>query len=224
MVTRRLADVRARMATAAGRANRPADEVALVVVTKGRPDADVLAAYEEGHRDFGENRAQDLAARASRLPDDIRWHFVGSLQRRKVPLVRPLTVMLHSMDRLELLESWSKGTDDAPPVLIQVNLGQEHQKHGIPQGGVAELLDAAAARGVEARGLMAIPPKPDTAEDSRRWFRAMRSLREDLREGRPHLTELSMGMSADFEVAIEEGATLIRVGGAIFGPSNVDTA
>jgi pyridoxal phosphate enzyme (YggS family) len=176
-----------------------------------------MEVYGAGHRDFGENRAQELAAKAPELPGDIRWHFVGSLQSNKARLVRGTTFLLHSMDRRSLGSAWMKGPGMPPPVLVQVNTGDEAQKSGISPDEVPATLQWTARLGLDVRGLMAIPPIPDDPEDSRPHFRLLRQLRDEAAIEHPSVTLLSMGMTDDFEVAIEEGASLIRVGRAIFG-------
>jgi pyridoxal phosphate enzyme (YggS family) len=213
-----LTAVRERIAAAAARSGRRAEEVTLVAVSKGQSVDAVADAYAAGHRDFGENRADELLSKVDLLPDDIRWHFVGSLQSRKAKLVRPIVHLLHSLDRPKLVRAWAAaGEGTPPPVLIQVNIARESQKHGAAPEDVPALLDAATAAGIPCRGLMIIPPAPDTPEDSRRWFRALADLARRSRVDHPGLDVLSMGMTDDFEVAIEEGATTIRVGRAIFG-------
>jgi PLP dependent protein len=213
-------EVMARVAESARRAGRRADEVTLVAVSKTRTPAEIESVYRLGHRDFGENRADELADKASRLPGDIRWHFVGTLQSRKARLVRPVTYLLHSMDRRSLAGAWLKGPGPAPPVLLQVNLGAEEQKSGVSPPEVGETLDWMSHMGLEVRGLMAIPPIPTRPEDSRPYFESLRRLRDEMSTRHPGVPELSMGMTDDFEVAIEEGASIIRVGRAIFGPRN----
>ncbi len=217
MVAERLAAVRQRMAAAAARAGRSADDVTLVAVSKGHGVDQIRAAYDAGQRHFGENRAAELSAKAPLLPGDVRWHFVGTLQRRKVPLARPATTLLHSLDRPSLVAAWSRGDDPIPPALVQVNAAGESQKHGVPPAEVGDLLQLAEAAGITCRGLMLIPPLQEAPEQSRPWFRELAALRARLAPAHPSLTELSMGMTDDFEVAVEEGATLIRVGRAIFG-------
>jgi PLP dependent protein len=217
VVADRLAAVRRRLAQAASRAGRAPDEITLVAVSKGHGVEAVRAAYDAGQRDFGENRAAELAAKAPLLPGDIRWHFIGTLQRRKVPLARPHTTLLHSLDRLSLVAAWSRGDGRAPPALVQVNVAGESQKHGVAPGDIPALLASAAAAGITCRGLMLIPPQPEQPEQSRPWFSQLAELRARLLPTWPFLTELSMGMTDDFEVAVSEGATLIRVGRAIFG-------
>jgi hypothetical protein len=217
VVAERLAAVRQRLAQAATRAGRSPTEVTLVAVSKGHGVAAIRAAYDAGQRDFGENRAAELAAKAPLLPGDIRWHFIGTLQRRKVPIARPHTTLLHSLDRPSLVAAWSRVDGSPPPALVQVNAAGEEQKHGVAPGDVPALLAAAAAAGITCRGLMLIPPLPEQPEQSRPWFADLAELRARLLPAWPSLAELSMGMTDDFEIAVSEGATLIRVGRAIFG-------
>lgn len=205
------------MAAAAARAGRHPEAVTLVAIGKSHPPELLTEAYAAGHRVFGENRAQELAAKAAALPPDIEWHFVGPLQRNKVRLVRPLVALLQSMDREALAAAWAGGPDP-PPVLVEVNMGGEPQKAGVAPDDAPALLDRLAELGVSVRGLMAIPPAVTEPESSRPHFRELAALARELRRTWPELVELSMGMTDDYEVAIEEGATIVRVGRAIFGP------
>ena len=218
MVADRLAAVEARIAAAARRCGRDRREVTLVAVTKSHPVDVIEAAYAAGHRDFGENRAAEMADKVDRLPRDIRWHFIGSLQRRKSRLVRPVTHLLHSVDRLTLAATWARGDGPAPPVLIQINIGREAQKGGVLVEDAPALLEGCLDLGLDVRGVMAIPPAPEHPDDSRRWFDALVEVHRGLLAIHPGLKEISMGMTDDFEVAIEAGSTMIRVGRAIFGP------
>jgi pyridoxal phosphate enzyme (YggS family) len=210
-------EVRERMAAAADRAGRDPSSIRLVAVSKAKSVTDIEKVYSLGHRDFGENRAQEMVEKAARLPDDIRWHFIGGLQTNKARLVRPITHVLHSMDRETLAVAWAKGSGLPPPVLIQVNTGEETQKFGASPAETDEVLDRVLALGIEVRGLMAIPPYSADPEEQRPHFSLLREMRDRLAIAHPTLTELSMGMTDDFEVAIEEGSTVIRVGRAIFG-------
>jgi len=205
------------VASAAARAGRDPAAVTLVAVSKAKPVSDIEAVYEMGHRDFGENRAQEMAEKAAVLPTDIRWHFIGGLQTNKARLVRPITHLLHSMDRESLAGAWAKGNGLPPPVLLQVNTGQEPQKSGVMPAEAQETLERIAALGLEVFGLMAIPPITDDPEEQRPHFALLRTLRDDLARDHPSVEELSMGMTDDFEVAVEEGSSIIRVGRAIFG-------
>lgn len=207
-----------RVAAAAEAAGRSPDDITVVAVSKTMTSDDILAVYEQGHRDFGENRAGELAEKAAMLPKDIRWHFVGALQSNKARTVRGVVHLLHSMDRRSLAKAWMKGQGLPPPVLAQVNVGDEPQKSGVPVDDVAGALDWMESLGLDVRGLMTIPPMPEEAEDSREHFARLRRIRDEVATDHPSVVELSMGMTDDFEVAIDEGASIIRVGRAIFGP------
>lgn len=214
----RIDAVRGRIARAAERARRSPDSVLLVAVTKTHPAAVVREAYDLGLRDFGENYAQELAEKAGALADlaDLRWHFVGHLQRNKVKLVAGRVALVHGADSVKLLEEIGKrGGGD---VLLEVNVAGEASKSGVAPADVAALLDGAdRLSATRVRGLMCIPPAADSPESSRPHFRRVRELRDSL-GGPARLPDLSMGMTSDFEVAIEEGATIVRVGTALFGP------
>jgi pyridoxal phosphate enzyme (YggS family) len=199
----------------------PGPEVRLIGVSKRHPIEAIEAAYAAGLRDVGENYAQELATKREQVRhDELRWHFIGSLQRNKVKKVLGCA-LIHTLDRTSLLNEIDKraqARDQVQPVLIEVNAG-EAQKGGVAPEAARELLGAALEREhVEVRGLMVMPPfgDPDVA---RRVFERTRTLRDRLAGEFPGatLSELSMGMSADFEAAIAEGATLVRVGTAIFG-------
>lgn len=213
-------DVMERVAAAAVRSGRAASDITVVAVSKTKTANDVLEIYERGHRDLGENRAQELAQKAPLLPDDIRWHFIGALQSNKARMVRPVAHLLHSMDRTSLAGAWLKGLGVPPPVLVQVNIGEEPQKSGVDPGDARATVDRLVEMGLDVRGLMAIPPISDVAESTRGYFIALRELRDAIAVDHPGISELSMGMTDDFEIAIEEGASMIRVGRAIFGARN----
>ncbi|PRP90859.1 hypothetical protein ENSA5_61090 [Enhygromyxa salina] len=217
--------VRARMAAAIERRG-PGPEVRLIGVSKRQALAKIVAAHAAGLRDFGENYAQELRDKLRDWPPerDARWHYIGAIQSNKLKYMVGKTALIHTVDRPELIDAISRRAANGGWVqefLIEVNLGGEDQKAGVAPSDVPALLDACAtAEHARCVGLMIIPP-PGEPEHTRRFFRELRELHERLRDGpeRPgvDLRELSMGMSADFELAIEEGATLIRVGTAIFG-------
>jgi pyridoxal phosphate enzyme (YggS family) len=211
-----LSEVRERIAAAAERAGRDPAEVTLIAVTKTASDDAVRAAAADGHRDFGENRA-DRLARGSTLLPGARWHMIGRLQTNKVNRVRPIAALLHSLDRPRLAERWARGDDPAPPVLVQVNVADDPSKAGVLPADAAGLVEHAASLGLRVRGLMTIPPLAPLPEASRPHYRRLAELRDELATRFPMVTELSMGMTNDYEVAVEEGATLLRVGRAIFG-------
>lgn len=177
---------------------------------------DVLELHRLGHRDFGENRAQELRDKVPSLPDDIRWHFVGPLQTNKVRSVRPAVTLLHSLDRMSLASAWMKGVGPAPDTMLQVNIGEEVQKSGFMVDEVAAALPALERLSVPIVGIMAIPPIVDDPNESRPHFEALRELRDRIVVEYPDIVGLSMGMTNDFEVAIETGATAVRIGRAIF--------
>jgi PLP dependent protein len=211
-----LAAVNERIAAACARAGRRPDDVDLLIVSKGRGMDEIRAVYDAGHRLFGENRAQELRDKVAVAPTDIEWHFVGPLQTNKVRIVRPAVTFLHSMDRESLAVAWLKGPGSPPPVYVQVNIGDEEQKSGVSADEAALFCDRLISLGIDVVGLMAIPPLVDDSELVRPHFVAMRQLRDRISAVHPSVTGLSMGMTDDFEVAIEEGATVIRVGRAIF--------
>lgn len=218
----RLHVVRERIATAAARASRPADEVTLVAVTKSFPAHVVVEALEAGAIDLGENRAQELKEKAIAVPDGPRWHFIGHLQTNKARLVVEVASLIHSVDRYALGEEIARrarargGVQD---VLVEVNVSGEATKHGVePARAVALAKEMADLEGLQVKGLMTMAPFADDPESSRPYFSDLRDLGAELRSALPEATELSMGMTRDFEVAVEEGATLVRVGEAIFGP------
>ncbi|MGH8957545.1 MAG: YggS family pyridoxal phosphate-dependent enzyme [Acidimicrobiia bacterium] len=211
-----LESVKERIARASERGGRRPDSIRLVVVSKGQtPDA-IRKLYDQGHRDFGENRAQELAAKVDQLPADIVWHFVGPLQTNKVRMVRPAVRLLHSLDREDLIPAWVKGPGAPPPALVQVRIGGEAQKHGVDPEGALTLGERARAAGIDVVGLMTIPPVPERPEAARLFFDQLVSVSREVRETIPTAREISMGMTDDFEVAIEAGATIVRIGRAIF--------
>jgi hypothetical protein len=207
-----LAAVRARVAAAAHDAGRSESEITLVAVSKEMPDDAVVAACSCGHVDFGENRAQELVAKARALERGTHapvWHFVGRLQRNKVRALAPYVARWHSIDRIELAPELAHRTPSVP-AFVQVNVAAEPQKGGCRPVDADALVDGLRDEGVAVDGLMTVPP---AGADPRPHFAALREL--GVRLGLP---ELSMGMSDDFEAAIGEGATYIRVGSAVFGP------
>ena len=229
-VAARLTEVRRRIDAAARSAGRDPSSVLLIAVSKTFPIQLVREAFAAGQRDFGENRVQEALQKIDASTDlQIRWHLLGHLQTNKTRKAGPAFAVIQSVDSLELLEKLDRAAMDAgssPELLIQVDLAGEATKYGVAPGEVPRLFDAAAAcRAARVVGLMTLPPVPDTPEDSRRWFRELRDLREGwLASGVPAsmLGELSMGMSGDFEVAIQEGATMVRVGTAIFGSRHAE--
>jgi pyridoxal phosphate enzyme (YggS family) len=225
----RLAVIRDRMAAAARSAGRDPSTIRLVAVSKTFPVDAIREAYAAGQRDFGENRVQEVLQKITSAADlEIRWHLLGHLQTNKARKAGPAFATIHSVDTVELLEKIDAAAADAgrtPELLIQVDLAGETTKFGASPEDVPRLFDAAAScRAARVSGLMTLPPVPESPEDARPWFRRLRGLRDQwLAAGvpAPMLRELSMGMSADFEVAIHEGSTIVRVGTAIFGSRHV---
>jgi PLP dependent protein len=220
-----LADIRARIASAAGSTGRDPSSIRLIAVSKTFPLDAIREAYDAGQREFGENRVQEGLQKIERSADlSIRWHLLGHLQTNKARKAASAFATIQSIDSVELLHKLDRGATDegrTPELLIQVDLAGEATKFGSPPDEVPRLFEAAAAcRAARVVGLMTLPPLPENPEDARRWFRQLRELRDGwLASGVPSamLRELSMGMSGDFEVAIQEGATMVRVGTAIFG-------
>jgi PLP dependent protein len=218
----RLADLRARIAAAAGRAGRPADAVELLAVAKTFPAEAVREAAAAGHILFGESRVQEAEAKIPQLPQSLRWHHIGHLQGNKVRRALPLFEALHGIDSAELAATVDRVAAELglfPRVYLQVNLAGEASKFGFhPAALVAALEALLALPRLQIQGLMAIPPPRPSPGETRADFAALREFRDDLerRAGSP-LPGLSMGMSDDFEPAIEEGATIVRVGSALFG-------
>ena len=224
MIAENLEQIRERIAAACGRAGRDPAEVTLIAVSKTRPAEDVRTAFAAGQKDFGENKAQEMAAKAEETGDGPRWHFIGNLQRNKVKYVVGRAVLIHSLSGPELadeIERVSAKRDVVTPVLIEVNIGGEETKGG-PAEEEAEALvrKAASLPHLKVRGLMTVVPPAEDPEDNRPYFRRMRSLAAEIAgKGIPGVSMdvLSMGMSGDFETAVEEGATMVRVGTAILG-------
>jgi PLP dependent protein len=226
-----IAIVRERIAAAARAAGRAPDEVRLLAVSKTFSADHVRAAYAAGQRDFGENKVQEgLQKRDETAELEIRWHLIGHLQSNKVKKAAPAFAAIHAIDSVDLLRRVDQAAGEqgaAPEIYIQVDLAGETTKFGAPEADVPGIARAAVeCRAARLKGLMLLPPWFDDPEQARPYFRRLRDLRDRLVvDGidRSHLRELSMGMSHDFEVAIQEGATLVRVGTAIFGKRTVRT-
>jgi pyridoxal phosphate enzyme (YggS family) len=226
VIAERVAAVRERIARAAERAHRPPSDVRLVAVSKTHPVEAVREAFAAGVRDFGENRVQEaepkIEASADLVAAGACWHLVGHLQSNKARRAAALFSVVQSLDSIELAERLARvGTETQRPVraLVEVDLAGESTKFGLPEPQLGRLLEALRDRpGLRLEGLMVLPPLLDDAQAVRPYFRRLRELRDRaLGEGLLAAGELSMGMSHDFDVAIEEGATLVRVGTAIFG-------
>ncbi len=215
----RLEKVEQRIAAACAKAGRPRASVTLLAVSKTKPPEAVREAAGCGLRLFGENRVQEAQAKIPMCPAGLEWHLIGHLQSNKAKLAANLFQMVHSVDSLKLLQALDSHAGTTLPVLLQVNVSGEASKSGMKPDEVAEVIEAAnQLQKVEVHGLMTIPPFTPDAEKARVHFRALCELRDRLQEetGTP-LPELSMGMSHDLEIAIEEGSTWIRIGTDLFG-------
>ena len=233
MIAENLESVRARIAVAARRAGRQPGDILLVAVSKGQPEEAVRAAYAAGQRDFGENRVEDALDKISRLRDlgEVRWHLIGHLQSRKVALAGTAFDLIHSIDRLKIarrLSGLKAGRQQ--PILLEGNVSGEASKEGWPlsdrfgwEAIDQEVAEVTRLKGLELRGVMTIAPISTDEQLLRSVFRGLREWRDHLRDRfSGEWPELSMGMTDDFEPAIEEGATIVRIGRAIFGPRLLD--
>jgi len=216
--------VTARVAAAARRVRRAPESVRIIAAAKTRSVERIAAAIAAGATDIGENYVQEASEKIRRITAPVTWHLIGHLQRNKAARAVELFQLIHTLDSVALGEVLARHADRLGRplrVLIEVNLGGEDTKHGVAPAQVSVLLAALAPhRGLLIDGLMAIPPPGPSAESARPYFRTLRELRDRLRQDAPvnaPLHELSMGMTDDFEVAIEEGATMVRIGRAIFG-------
>jgi PLP dependent protein len=218
----RLAQVRELMADAARKSGRTAEQIELVAVSKTHAAEKVQEAIEAGQLLFGESRVQEARAKIPLLPSRLRWHFIGHLQRNKIRHALPLFELFHGIDSLALAQEMERIAEEEgirPRVLLEVNVAGEASKHGFSPEALRRDLEAALSLGrLTIEGLMTLPPLAPQVEASRQYFIALRKLRDQLEaEFDVRLPKLSMGMSGDFPIAIEEGATLVRVGTAIFG-------
>jgi PLP dependent protein len=221
----RLARVREGVAAALERSGRrKSGEVRILVATKYFEPAQISVLEDAGVDLLGENTAQDLVRKQEIFGDRFEWHFIGHLQRRKAKVVVPRVSLIHSVDSVRLIHELAKRAPEggAVEVLFQVNVGGEETKYGVPEDGLEALLEAAAASGgkVRGRGFMTLAPLVEDPESVRYVFAKLRAIRDRLRQvWSPHfdLSELSMGMSGDYEVAVEEGATLVRIGRTLIG-------
>jgi len=214
--------VRQNVAAAAEKSGRTADAVELIAVSKTHPAENVEEAVAAGQMLFGESRVQEARAKIALLPSRLRWHFIGHLQKNKIRHALPLFEMFHGIDSLALAQDMQRIAEEEgkqPRVLLEVNVAGEASKHGFAPEAVRRDLESILSLGrLQLEGLMTIPPLAPEAEMSRRYFVALRELRDRLETDFDlRLPQLSMGMSGDYAIAIEEGATLVRVGTAIFG-------
>ncbi len=206
------------------------DEVTLVAVSKTKPDQMILDAYETGHRDFGENKVQDLIGRRERLPEDIRWHMIGHLQSNKVKYLVPFVHLIHGVDSMKLLGIIQKEAVKANRIqdcLLQVHVAREETKFGFSAEELLELAGSGALHdldGIRIRGVMGMATFTADTDQIRDEFRALNTVFETMKSevfaGESTFEHRSYGMSGDFRIAIEEGSTMVRIGSLIFGPRN----
>jgi PLP dependent protein len=221
-IAENLERVREQITQAAAKAGRAVNEIELVAITKTHPAEKVREAVEAGHTVFGESRVQEARAKIPELPSNLRWHFVGHLQKNKIRHALPLFELFHGVDSLALAEEMNRiATEDGerPRLLLEVNVAGEGSKFGFKAETLrAEIGSLLALPRLSIEGLMCIPPLADEAEASRKFFVQLRELRDSLeKEFDVNFPHLSMGMTQDYWIAVEEGATLVRVGTAIFG-------
>lgn len=218
-------EVQERVTAACKRSNRDPKEVTILPVSKNHPAEDIQTLYDAGWRDFGENYVQELRNKHDELPDDIHWHMIGHLQRNKVKYIASYIQAIHSVDTIKLLhtiEKEGRKADRVIPVLIEVNVGREESKFGVMpdlEDCMALANEALELPHVKLRGLMTSAPYYDDVEKDRSIFRKLKELLNDMNAANDQLQldVLSMGMTHDFEIAVEEGSTCVRVGTAIFG-------
>jgi len=221
-IKERLEKVRNEIDKHCRKCGREPSEMKLIAVSKTFPNEDIIEAFQNGQRAFGENRAQEIRDKMDDLDDyAIEWHFIGPLQKNKVKYVAGKTKMIHSVEALKIAEEINKRTsrlDRQQNILLEVNCSGEENKHGISPEKTAKLIsEIEALDHVNVCGLMTMAPLTENEDVIRKTFSTLRKLRDRLRKEYKGLTELSMGMTNDYKIAIEEGATLLRIGSAIFG-------
>jgi pyridoxal phosphate enzyme (YggS family) len=224
IISESISEVKRRINVACNRCGRSSDEVSLIAVSKTLPVEFIEDAYEAGLRIFGESRPQEVRDKIPVLPKDIQWHFIGPLQTNKIKYVLPVCNLIHSVDSMHLAEAISEycqKKDISANILLEVNTSSESSKIGVSPVEAGKIFkQIRLLSNINILGLMTIAPFTDVEEDIRQSFRLLASLKEELHSeiGRDQRFELSMGMSQDYEIAIEEGSTMIRVGTSIFGP------
>lgn len=224
MIQENLIQVRSNIEKACERSGRSSDEIQLIAVSKTKPVELLLEAYEAGVRDFGENKVQELTDKYDQLPKDIRWHMIGHLQRNKVKYLVGRVHLIHSVDSLRLAQEIQKEAQKRQTevnILVEVNVAEEESKFGSTMEDTLQLVrEIALLPSVHIQGLMTVAPYVDNAEENRRIFANLRQLAVDIMRkniDNVNMDVLSMGMTGDYQVAVEEGATCVRVGTGIFG-------
>lgn len=227
MIRENLEEVERKISAACERAGRDRSEVTLIAVSKTKPVSMLTEAYDTGIREFGENKVQEMMDKFDVMPKDIHWHMIGHLQRNKVKYLMGKSYLIHSVDSYRLAEEISSQSvkhNVVTDILIEVNIAGEETKFGTSREEAIRLVeDAAKLPNIHICGLMTIAPFVEDAEDNRKYFRQIRELSVDIKEkniDNVDMRILSMGMTGDYEVAIEEGATMVRVGTGIFGERN----
>lgn len=227
MILENIEKVRQNIEAACKKSGRNPEEITLIAVSKTKPYTDIEEALPSGMLDYGENKVQELSEKYDILPKDIRWHMIGHLQRNKVKYLVGKVSLIHSVDSLRLanqIETEFAKKDMIANVLIEVNMAEEESKFGVSAGDTLELIKAMSTLPhLRIQGLMTIAPYTDNPEANREYFSKMKKLSVDIREkniDNVNMNVLSMGMTGDYQVAIEEGATMIRVGTGIFGERN----
>ena len=227
MLTENVIEVEKNIQAACDRAGRSREEVRLIAVSKTKPVSDIEEVLTTGILDYGENKVQELSDKYDVLPKNIRWHMIGHLQRNKVKYLIGKTVLIHSVDSYRLAEEiniQAKKKNIIVPILVEVNIAHEESKFGISEEDAIQLVEEIAElENVRIKGLMTIAPYVENAEDNRLYFRKIKDLSVDIAAkniDNVSMEILSMGMTGDYEVAIEEGATMVRVGTGIFGARN----
>lgn len=227
MIKQNLEEVERNICAACSRSGRKREDVILISVSKTKPISMLEEAYAAGSRDFGENKPQELREKQETLPTDIRWHMIGHLQRNKIKYIIDKACMIHSVDSERLaeavsLEAGKRGI--VMPVLVEVNIAREESKFGIYEEDTLAFIEKISALpNIRVEGLMTIAPFVENAEENRIFFRKLRNLYVDIKSkniDNVTMCNLSMGMTGDYQVAIEEGATMVRVGTGIFGERN----
>ena len=224
MITENISKVRKNMEEACRVSGRNPEEVSLIAVSKTKPVSMLQEAYDAGCRDFGENKVQEIMDKIDRLPSDIRWHMIGHLQTNKVKYIVGKVFLIHSVDSLHLAEAISKEAvkqNTTVNILIEVNVAKEDTKYGAMAEDTVSLVEKIALLpGICVKGLMTIAPYVENPQENRQYFVKLRQLAVDIKSKNSdnvHMDILSMGMTGDYMVAIEEGATYVRVGTGIFG-------
>lgn len=224
MIVENIEHVRENIEKACKKAGRSVDEVTLIAVSKTKPYTDIEEALKSGTLDYGENKVQEMCEKYEILPKNIRWHMIGHLQRNKVKYLVGKTELIHSVDSIRLAEQIEKEyakKGETANILIEVNMAQEESKFGITSQETEELIRKISTfEHIRIKGLMTIAPYTDNPETNRVYFRQMKKLSVDIRDkniDNVSMDVLSMGMTGDYQVAIEEGATMVRVGTGIFG-------